>query len=70
MQVCGSTDSGLRRGLHDGRPGAGYIYGNCEKRYAEILKPRIYCRHSQQLGYGVKLIPNADRIPLNDQQMG
>ena len=43
-------------------------YGNCELRYARILKPKLYCRNNNYLSYGVKLVPWADRIPLSDQQ--
>lgn len=44
------------------------FYGNCERRYAEILKPRIYRRRGNFLSYGVKLVPRADQIELTEQQ--
>jgi hypothetical protein len=44
------------------------LYGNCELRYAEILKPHIYSRGGNFLSYGLKLVPRADQIPLSDQQ--
>jgi hypothetical protein len=43
-------------------------YGNCEQRYAEILRPLIYKRGNNFLSYGVKLVPRIEQIPLNDQQ--
>jgi hypothetical protein len=43
-------------------------YGNCEQRYAEILRPLIYKRGNNFLSYGAKLVPRADQIPLNEQQ--
>ena len=43
-------------------------YGNCETRYAEILKPVTYHRNGNYLSYGVKLVPNADECQLNDEQ--
>lgn len=45
------------------------IYGNCECRYAEILKSRIYCRDGNYFSYGAKLVPRWKNIPLNRQQM-
>jgi hypothetical protein len=44
-------------------------YGNCEKAYAEILKPAIYNRGGKYLGYGVKLMPRADQLQLSPQQL-
>jgi len=44
------------------------FYGNCERRYAEILKPVIYNRNRNYLSYGMKLYPWAEKLPLNDQQ--
>jgi hypothetical protein len=43
-------------------------YGNCERRYADILRPLIYKRGEKYLGYGLKLVPRPDQIPLSDQQ--
>lgn len=44
------------------------FYGNCERRYAEILRPIIYNRNGNYLSYGMKLYPWAERLNLNDQQ--
>ena len=43
-------------------------YGNCELRYARILRPLIYKRGDNYLSYGVKLVPRANQIPLTPQQ--
>lgn len=43
-------------------------YGNCERRYAEILRPLIYKRGGKFLGYGVKIVPRLDQIQLSAQQ--
>lgn len=43
-------------------------YGNCELRYAEILKPITYERKSNFLSYGVKVVPKPDDCGLNDEQ--
>jgi hypothetical protein len=43
-------------------------YGNCELRYARILRPVVYHRGGNYLSYGVKLVPRADQIPLTAQQ--
>jgi hypothetical protein len=44
-------------------------YGNCELRYAHILRPLIYQRNGNFLSYGVKLVPRADQIALSAQQL-
>lgn len=44
------------------------IYGNCEARYAEMLKPLMYRRKGNFLSYGVKFVPAVDQIGLSDQQ--
>lgn len=44
------------------------VYGNCEKRYAEILKSRIYSRNGNYFSYGAKLVPRWEKLPLNRQQ--
>lgn len=42
--------------------------GNCEYRYAEILKPVTYRNKKNYLSYGCKLIPGIDRMQLNEDQ--
>lgn len=44
------------------------LFGNQERRYAEILKPRLYEVRGNYLSYGVKMFPHPDRLELNDQQ--
>jgi hypothetical protein len=44
------------------------LYGNCELRYAEILRPIIYHRKGNYLSYGVKFVPNSENCGLNLQQ--
>lgn len=44
------------------------FYGNCENRYAEILKPIVYNRRGNYLSYGMKLYPGPDRLALDPQQ--
>ena len=44
------------------------VFGNCESRYAEILRPRVYRRQGNFLSYGFKLVPSKGQIDLNDQQ--
>jgi hypothetical protein len=44
-------------------------YGNCESRYAEILKPIVYNRRGNYLGYGVKVVPKPDTTPLSKEQL-
>lgn len=43
-------------------------YGNCELRYAEILKPITYHRKGNYLSYGVKCVPKPEECGLNDEQ--
>jgi hypothetical protein len=44
-------------------------YGNCESRYAEILKPVTYDRKGNYLSYGVKIVPRFEECGLSDQQL-
>ncbi|GAA4714926.1 DUF3800 domain-containing protein [Sphingomonas lutea] len=44
------------------------LYGNQERRYAEILKPQLYERNGNYLSYGVKMFPHPDQLELNEQQ--
>jgi len=45
------------------------IYGNCELRYAEILKPITYRRKGNYLSYGVKVVPKPEDCGLSEEQM-
>lgn len=44
------------------------VYGNCESRYAETLKPIVYSRNGNFLSYGVKLIPKINQNTLSEEQ--
>jgi hypothetical protein len=44
------------------------IYGNCEMRFATMLKSNVYCREGKYLGYGIKTVPSPEKITLNNQQ--
>lgn len=44
------------------------LYGNCELRYAETLKPIIYHRKGNYLSYGVKFVPKCEDCNLDLQQ--
>jgi hypothetical protein len=44
-------------------------FGNCEARYAEILKPRVYERRGNCLSYGVKLVPRREEMELTSDQL-
>lgn len=44
-------------------------YGNCESRYAEVLKPITYYATSKNyFSYGVKLVPNLSQQTLTAEQ--
>lgn len=43
-------------------------YGNCERRYAEILRTIVYGRRGNYLSYGVKLVPRPSLIELSEDQ--
>ncbi|MDY0241645.1 MAG: DUF3800 domain-containing protein [Rhodospirillaceae bacterium] len=44
------------------------VYGNCEIRYAELLKPVTYHRGGNFLSYGVKIVPKPEDCGLSDEQ--
>lgn len=44
------------------------LYGNCEARYAELLRPIVYRRGRNFLSYGVKIVPRPEQLELSDQQ--
>ncbi len=43
-------------------------FGNCESRYAELLKPLVYHRSGNYLSYGLKILPDWDHMELNQEQ--
>jgi hypothetical protein len=63
LQIADAIASAFAGGIEINR------YGNCEARYAEILKPVVYCRDSNYLSYGVKLVPPIEELQLSDDQM-
>ncbi len=44
------------------------LYGDCEGRYAGLLKPRVYSRDNKFLGYGLKFLPGHEHCELSPQQ--
>lgn len=44
------------------------FYGNCESRYAEIIKPVTYQRRGNYLSYGLKAVPPHQKCGLSDEQ--
>lgn len=45
------------------------IYGNCETRYTEALKPVTYERNGNYLSYGVKFVPRPEGCSLSAEQL-
>ena len=45
------------------------VYGNCESRYAEILKPIVYSRRGNYLSYGLKILPMPSENHMSLQQL-
>lgn len=43
-------------------------YGNCEPRYAELLKPVVFHKNGNYFSYGVKLVPQLESLQLSDEQ--
>ncbi len=63
LQLADAIASAFAAGFEPDR------YGNCELRYAQILKPVTYNRRGNYLSYGVKLVPNHDECDLDQQQL-
>ncbi|WP_165838851.1 DUF3800 domain-containing protein [Roseicella frigidaeris] len=62
LQVADLNAASITSGLESD------YYGNCELRYAQILKPLVYKRNDNYLSYGMKLYPGPERLSLNAQQ--
>jgi len=62
LQLADAIAAGFAAGVEPDR------YGNCECRYAEILKPIVYNRGGNYLSYGSKFVPNPADMQLTDQQ--
>lgn len=62
LQLADLGISGLAAGLEPD------LYGNCELRYAEMLKPVVYSRKGNFLSYGAKIVPAVDKLEFSAQQ--
>lgn len=62
LQLADIAVSGLNWGLERD------YYGNCEARYARLLKPHVYHRGDNYLSYGTKVVPVPERLELTPQQ--
>lgn len=56
--LASSTSSGVEHNA----------YGNCERRYAEVLKPKIYSYNNNYLSYGMKIVPKLENAALSEEQ--
>lgn len=45
------------------------LYGNVEPRFARSLKPIVYHRGANYRSYGTKIVPPAEQLVLNAQQL-
>lgn len=62
LQLADIVASAFSSGIEPNR------HGNCEARYAEILKPIVFQRNKNYFSYGMKLVPQFDRLTLSDEQ--
>lgn len=62
LQLADLAVSGLTAGLEPD------YYGNCELRFARMLKPSVYRRKGNYLSYGAKIHPAPERLPLTPNQ--
>lgn len=62
LQIADLVMSGITAALEPD------FYGNVEPRFARMLKPVVYNKGGKYLSYGAKMVPNADAIPLTEQQ--
>lgn len=62
LQLADINTSAIASGLEPD------LYGNCESRYAEILKPIVYCRRGNYYSYGMKVVPKISEMELSEQQ--
>ncbi|RDJ26626.1 DUF3800 domain-containing protein [Bosea caraganae] len=63
LQIADAIASSFAAGFEPDR------YGNCESRYAQILKPITFHRNKNYFSYGVKIVPKHEEIALNEQQL-
>jgi hypothetical protein len=62
LQLVDAVASSFAAGLEPDR------YGNCEARYAELLKPVTYHRGDNYFSYGVKIVPKHEDCSLSPEQ--
>ena len=62
LQLADVIASSFAAGIEPNR------YGNCESRYAEILKPAVFHRGENYFSYGVKLVPQLGNQRLSQEQ--
>ncbi len=62
LQLVDTVASAIAGGVEPDR------YGNCESRYAEILKPIIYNRQGDYFSYGLSFYPAHTEISLSVEQ--
>ena len=62
LQLADIAVSGLTAALEPD------FYGNCEPRFARLLKPIVYHRGRNYLSYGAKMVPAAEGLELTNQQ--
>lgn len=63
LQLADLAVSGLSAGLEPD------YYGNCELRFARMLKPIVYQRDRNYLSYGTKFVPAPTGLQLTPQQL-
>lgn len=62
LQLADIVTASVAAGLEHDR------YGNCERRYAELLKPIVYNNRGNYLSYGLKIVPSPAEMELSDEQ--
>ncbi|MCJ7997583.1 hypothetical protein J5N58_23635, partial [Rhizobium cremeum] len=62
LQLADIVASSIANGVEHDR------YGNCEFRYAEILRPIIYNRNHNFFSYGLKFFPPHHELALTQEQ--
>lgn len=62
LQLADVVASAFASGIEPNR------YGNCEPRYAELLKPIVFNRNGNYFSYGVKMVPPLESLQLSDEQ--
>ncbi len=63
LQIADALASAFATGVEPDR------YGNCESRYAELLRPIVYHRKGNYLSYGFKMVPHPDTMQLTPEQL-